>query len=110
MTIEKLDILKGRPAGPRVLVKLEEVKEKTESGIYLTTGSTKEREQVGTERAVVMKVGRTAFQAFDDGLPWCKEGDTVLIAKYSGQAHKDGDDYYRIVNDEDIYYVLKESK
>ena len=65
-------------------------------------------EQRATQEAYVVAIGPTAFKAFDDGLPWCKVGDCVLICKYSGDDLDDveEDEIYRVINDRDIEAVF----
>lgn len=106
--------MKIHPAGHRVLVKLKktesETVEKTKSGIITAIKSVNEieREQYATTDATVVELGHTAFKAFDDGKAWCKVGDTVIIAKYSGIDRKlDNGDILRIVVDEDIIGVVE---
>ncbi len=104
------------PAGHRVLVRLratEQVKEVVSSGGIITEikdNKTIEREKYAEVEAYVVKLGRTAFKAFDDGVPWCEEGDQVLICKYAGSDRKDEEtgDVYRIINDEDIIAVFRD--
>ena len=96
------------PCGHRVAVKLKKIEDVTESGIVISTGSQKTREQYGTEEAYVEMIGKTAFKAFDDGEPWCEVGDLVAITKYSGKDYEHEDDIYRVINDEDIMAVLEE--
>ena len=98
------------PCGHRVVVKLKKIEETTKSGIIIDTGENLKRQQYGVEEAFVESLGPTAFRAFDDGEPWCKVGDLVAIVKYSGKDYKDGDDIYRIINDEDIMAIIEEDK
>ena len=96
--------------GYRVLVRLkpiEKIKEtKSAGGLILEYKSDKQldREQEAMTEAYVMDIGPSAFKAFDDGKPWCKVGDCVLISKYSGtlvDAVEEGQ-IYRMINDQDI--------
>lgn len=109
---------KIKPCGYRVLVKLKKVEqelvEKSEGGI-ITQVKTKSRvdlEQRATQEAYVVEIGSTAFQAFDDGKPWVKKGDCVLICKYSGDDLLDieEDSVYRIINDKDIEAVFPDER
>lgn len=90
------------PAGHRVLVLPEEVKEKTDGGIYLPQQA-KDREQAAMIVGTLIAVGPQAWDGFGDGKPWADVGDVVIFAKYGGAVVKgtDGKDY-RILNDEDI--------
>lgn len=94
------------PAGHRVLIRPDEISEKTSGGIILAQ-TTKDREQQATMRGVVVEVGENAWKAFDDGKPWAKVGDKVVFRKYAGEKVPEGDNEYRVVNDEDILCVIK---
>lgn len=102
--------------GYRVLVRLKPVEKKKETvskgGLILEIKSDKqlEREQAAMTEAYVIDIGPSAFKAFDDGAPWCKIGDCVLISRYSGtfiDGIEDGH-VYRMINDQDIQAVYPE--
>lgn len=103
-----------KPVGYRVLVKLKKIDEnaevKSEGGIITQVRSESriELEQRAGTEAYVMEVGPTAFQAYDDGKPWCKVGDLVVIAKYAGVDLNDveEDEIYRLINDQDVIAVF----
>jgi len=95
------------PCGHRVVVKLKKIEEVSKTGIILSQGNNLKREKYGVEEAIVVKLGRTAFKAFDDGEAWCEVGDLVAITKYSGKDYEDGEEIYRIINDDDIMAVLE---
>lgn len=63
------------------------------------------------DQGKVIAIGGSAFRAYDDGVAWCKLGDTVAYAKYSGKLIKDPDDNinYLILNDEDIVAIITRS-
>ena len=104
------------PCGFRVLVKLkkmnQEVEEKTESGIVfgIKTQQCLEWEQRGTQLAYVVSIGKSSWKGFDDGHPWCKEGDLVLICKHAGDDMDfvEEDEIYRVIADRDIECILRE--
>lgn len=94
--------MKTKPCGHRVIVKPDPIEEVTESGIVVSVGEKKDREQAAQTSGVVVAIGPTAWRAFDDGDPWCAIGDRVRYAKYGGWAfHEDGEEY-RLLNDEDV--------
>lgn len=101
--------MKLHPAGHRVLVKLPDIEEKTESGLIVSWGEKSIADQKSTQIAEVIEIGPNAFRAFDDGEPWCKVGDMVFVAKYSGEDRKDPDSgaVFRIINDEDIFAIVE---
>jgi len=95
------------------LKKFEEIKEVKSEGSGIILEIKKESklnaEKYATQEAEVMALGHTAFKAFDDGEPWCKVGDKVMICKYSGDDRTDIEDgeIYRIINDEDIQAIFE---
>lgn len=95
------------PSGHRVLVKIDEVEEKTQGGIIITKSSAERQEEAGIFGTLVA-VGDTAWKDFG-GRAWACVGDRVMIAKYGGFiAQEPGDsNKYRILNDEDIVAVIR---
>ena len=100
--------------GYRILVKIKPIEKKTEEkskgGILLEIKTDKQlqREQEAMTEAYVMDIGPSAFKGFDDGIPWCKKGDCVLISRYSGILVDDVEEgyVYRMINDQDIQAVF----
>ena len=92
------------PVGWRLLVLPYRGKGKTDAGILLTKQTT-DRESLATVVAYVVKVGPLAYQDESkfDGVPWCKEGDWVLIGRYAGARFSLEDDAeVRIINDDEV--------
>ncbi len=84
-----------KPIGDRVLVKTEQVEEKTASGIFIPQTA-----QEKTQTAVVVAVGT------DDDAITVKVGDKIMYDKYAGTAIKvDGVDHL-LVNMADILAVI----
>lgn len=94
------------PKGHRVLIKAEEVEDRTAGGILLPGEITK-RQQLAEIRGRVIELGSTAYS--DQEEPFCKVGDRVIFAKYSGIVY-DGKDKveYRVINDLDIVAKVDE--
>ena len=104
--------------GHKLLVKPEEIKaEETTKGdiVIAKTSETVKMERKGVERGTVLQVGPTCFKGtlFNSSEPswepWCKEGDLIAFARYSGKFFHDEDskeDYVNI-NDEDVQAVLE---
>lgn len=69
------------PLGHRVLIKPDFVEEKSKGGIILAHETVKQ-EQGAQVIGTVLAVGTTCWAEFDE--PWCKVGDRVIFAKYSG--------------------------
>lgn len=87
-----------KPLADRVLIKMIESEETTKSGIILSSGS-KEKPQI----AEVVAVG----PGTDDVKMYIKEGEKVIINKYSGTEVKYEDTEYTIVNQEDILAIVE---
>lgn len=108
------------PCGHRVVVKqekLEEVdpayKKAIKAGIVIADTEDKKREQAGLDKGTVISVGPGAFVEFnrnqDTNEPWCKAGDRIAFAKYSGKTVVDPDDHevYMVINDEDVVCIIR---
>ncbi|MCG2712565.1 MAG: co-chaperone GroES [Candidatus Omnitrophica bacterium] len=92
-----------KPLGDRVLVKVLDAKEKTESGIYLPD-SAKEKPQ----EAEVIAVGQgKVLESGKVQAPEVKVKDKVLFGKYSGTAvtTKEGEEYL-ILREDDILAII----
>ncbi len=92
-----------KPLGDRVLVKVLDAKEKTESGIYLPD-SAKEKPQ----EAEVIAVGQgKVLESGKVQAPEVKVKDKVLFGKYSGTAvtTKEGEEFL-ILREDDILAVI----
>ena len=87
-----------KPLADRVLIKMIESEETTKSGIILSSGS-KEKPQI----AKVVAVG----PGTDDVKMYIKEGEKVIINKYSGTEVKYEDTEYTIVKQEDILAIVE---
>ena len=87
-----------KPLQDRVVVKMTEAEETTQSGIILT-GSAKEKPEV----VEVIEVG----EGKKDVEMNVKKGDKVLISKYSGTNVKLEGEEYIIVKMEDILAVVE---
>jgi chaperonin GroES len=92
------------PQGHRVLVKPLEIEQRTASGIILATEGQKEREDMSNTTGEVIAMGNDCFP---DQTPWCKPGDRVVFAKYSGLLYQGKDGMrYRIINDDNVVATL----
>ncbi len=87
-----------KPLQDRVVVKMTEAEETTQSGIILT-GSAKEKPEI----AEVIEVG----EGKPDVTMTVQKGDKVLISKYAGTNVKLGGEEYIIVKMEDILAIVK---
>ena len=87
--------MKINPLGERVLVKVEEVKEKTSSGIYIPQ-SAQEKTQLGTVEAI----------GNSKEIP-VKIGQKVMYDKYAGTSFKDGGKEYLILKTDDLIATVE---
>ncbi len=90
------------PAGRSVLV-APYGEEETYKGLIQMIESTKDRDRMVEQRAVVIAVGDCAWD--DEKTPRAKPGDKVLVTKYAGYMATGTADgkIYRLVNDRDIF-------
>ena len=87
-----------KPLADRELIRMVEAEETTKSGIILSSGS-KEKPQI----AEVVAVG----PGTEDVKMYIKEGDKVIINKYSGTEVKYEGTEYTIVKQEDILAIVE---
>jgi chaperonin GroES len=87
-----------KPLADRVLVKIEELQEKTASGIYIPQ-TAQEKTQIG----VVVAVG----EGTDKVKMTVKEGDRVMHDKYSGTSVKADGQEYLILGMKDILAIIE---
>lgn len=94
------------PAGYRLLIKPQEVEEKTAGGIYIPD-QVKDKDQAAQMHSTVVAIGKDAFKEYPKR--WCDIGDTVLTAKYIGQNVTDPEngEEYRLINDLDVLAVVR---
>ena len=95
------------PCGHRLLILPDQVETKTKSGIVVVTEAQEKLEAMAQTFGKVIEMGPTAYN--DQPAPWCKVGDRVSFAKYSGLLNKGLDGLnYRVINDLDIVSVVDE--
>ena len=91
-----------KPLADRVLIKMIEAEETTKSGIILTSGS-QEKPQI----AKVIAVGPGKLEDGKEVKMYIKEGDKVIINKYSGTEVKYEGTEYTIVKQDDILAIVE---
>lgn len=91
-----------RPLADRVVVKLTELEESTQSGIILATAA-KEKPQF----AEVIAVGPGGMVDGKEVEMYVKVGDKVITSKYSGTEVKLNKEEYIIVKQSDILAVVE---
>jgi len=106
------------PCGHRVMVKLHQLedydpvfKSAKQAGFELPEFSRRKEETI-IDTGVVVRVGKTAWKAFDDGHAWCEVGDTIAYARHSGKKVKDPDteEVFLILNDEDVVAIIRKTE
>jgi len=94
--------MKVKPLGDRVLLKRIETEEQVRGGIIIPD-TAKEKPQ----EAEVVAVGDGKMDDDGDRLPMSvKEGDHVLIGKYTGQDIKINDEEHTIVREDEILGII----
>jgi co-chaperonin GroES (HSP10) len=104
-----------KPAGHRLVVKpfkqeeVDEVLKAAKKFGFEIVNENKKREDASVDQGVVLAIGPTAWQDFKSE-PWCKKGDTILFAKFSGKFVTDPETNEDVVilNDEDVVAVITE--
>ena len=99
------------PTGYKLLIKPLEVKEKTDSGIYMPD-ALKNAEQTASVIGFVVKAGPDAYrdtEKFPNG-PYCKEGDFVIFRSYSGTRFKIEKQEFRLINDDTVEAVVSDPR
>ena len=91
-----------RPLTDRVVLKMEEEKKETKSGIILA-GSSKEKPQIAT----VVAVGPGGLVDGKEVKMYVRVNDRVITSKYSGTEVKIGEVEYTIVRQNDILAVVE---
>lgn len=94
------------PVGVSILVKPDSIEQTSASGIILSTHSEHEREEMRQTDGVVIEIGPNAF--FDEKTPRCVVGDRVVMTAFAGMRRIGNDDeWYRLINDNDVKAILK---
>ena len=92
-----------KPVADRILIKMIEGEEKTESGIILS-GAAKEKPQI----AEVIEVGPGITHIPGKEVKmYIKKGDKVIVSKYSGTEVKYEGDEYLIVKQDDVLAIIE---
>lgn len=96
------------PVGHRILLKPDEVGEKTEGGIIIPP-SLQDRMQLSEVICTVITMGPSCYNDPSHGKePWCKVGDRVHIVKHSAVlVVVNGEDHF-VINDEDVLGYYKQ--
>ena len=108
---QKVAIKIPEPSGYKLLIKPLEVKEKTDTGVYMPD-SLKSAEQTASVIGFVVKAGPDAYMdedKFPNG-PYCQEGDFVIFRSYSGTRFKIDKQEFRLINDDTVEAVVDDPR
>lgn len=115
-------IHKYKPAGHRVIIKLDSVIEganvtddkiKTKSGFELFLPKDEKSlkiDEAAMDTGIVVSIGKKAWYKCHDGEPWAKLGDKVVFNRYCGTKFSPdkGENQYRVIEDTDIQMIIEE--
>lgn len=93
-----------KPLGNRVLAQRQEAQETLKGGIILPDSAKKKQE---TARVIAVGPGKRLDDGKMSEVP-VKEGDIILMDKYSGQEVNINDEEYVIVKADDIIAIIEE--
>jgi len=101
------------PKGYKVLVAIPKVEEATKGGILLPD-DLRDREQNACVVGYVVSLGDLAYKStprrqFGE-TPWCKEGDYVIFAAYSGTKIMIAEQEFRLINDDTVQAVVDDPR
>lgn len=93
--------------GYRLLVKVEEIKDKSDGGIIVVTESTRALEENAQQIGTVLSVGPDCWAEYPN--KWAKVGDKIVFAKYAGRNIVDPEtaEVFSVMNDTDVLGVIK---
>ena len=91
-----------KPLSDRVLIKMKEAEETTQSGIILTANS-QEKPQIA--EVVEIGPGKKVDGKFEEMS--VKKGDNVIVSKYAGTEVKYEGIDYKILNQDDILAIVE---
>ena len=94
--------MKLRPLGDKVVLKYQDVEDKTESGIILPDSAKEKRKE-----AVVVAVGPGKFKDGQKIAMRVKEGDKVVLSEYGGTEVKIDDEEFKIVSQDEILAIVE---
>jgi len=98
-----------QPTGWRILVLPFKMNEKTKGGVIMNE-STLERQQVASQCGNVLAMGSECYkdkERYPTG-PWCKVGDWVVFARYSGSRINIEGGEVRLLNEDEILATVKD--
>ena len=100
-----------QPTGWRLLVLPFRMKEKTDAGLLIGT-ETIDRQQVASQCGNVIAMGDSCYkdkERYPSG-PWCKVGDWVIFARYSGSRIEIEGGEGLLLNEDEILATVQDPK
>lgn len=100
------------PVEYKILIKVEEIEQKSSGGIYLPE-TTLGREQSAHDRGTLIAISSMAFDGWEGTIP--KVGDKIIFKKYAGTVIQHRGEasrivgQYRLCHDKDICAIIKEA-
>jgi chaperonin GroES len=95
--------IKIQPIGNRVLVKPDEIEEKTSGGLVLPPSASEEQRP---ETGIVVKLGKGKIDGKEISFE-VSVGDRIYFKKYSPDEILIDEDKYLLLNEEDILAIVK---
>ena len=95
------------PTGWRILVLPFKQKDKTKGGLLLAD-ETIERSQVASTCGLILDMGPHCYdkERYPEG-PWCKKGDWIIFARYSGSRIRIDGGEIRLLNDDEVLATVE---
>lgn len=112
VTDDEVEAQLPRPVGYRLLVALPQIEETIGEMGILKAKQTIREERIMSTVGLVLDMGDQAYTdktRFPNG-PWCKVGDYVVFASYTGTRVSVGGVEYRIMNDDSIEAVVSDPR
>lgn len=105
--MEKMKQMALQVIGDRVLIRPKQLEKMSKGGIALEYGSMEKVHKMASQEGEVIQVGPEAWSDYDS--QWCKVGDKVLFAQYSGKFVTDPEteEDFIVINDVDIQVIIK---
>jgi chaperonin GroES len=102
----KVKTIPLRPAGWRILIKPNEVSEKSKGGVYIPD----DLQDIAKLSNVVGQVIAVGSEAYRDPKKftsaWVEEGQWVVISKFGGAKFKHNGEEYRLINDDEVLAIV----
>lgn len=112
--IEERGRMLPRPQGWKILCGVPEVTDTFENSDIIRPEIGKRAEETATAVLFVLGVGPLAYKDKDkfgeDLVPWCKEGDFILVRTYSGTRFKIYGREFRLLNDDQVDAVVDDPR